>query len=175
VLNFGLNMRGQIETREFAIEDYDLAIELWKRVEGLEIAEGDDREGVAQFLARNPGLSRVATDGTTIVGVALCGHDGRRGHIYHLAVEHAYQGHGLGKRLLDESLADLRRIGIKRVIIMVADDNPRGREFWKRSGYEEIPGAMAMGIDLYYQPKLPGVTDPESWDVRGGQRGTGGN
>ena len=58
------------------------------------------------------------------------------------------RGRGLGKRLLDESLADLRRIGIKRVIIMVADDNPSGREFWKRSGYEEIPGAMAMGIDL---------------------------
>ena len=148
MLNFGPNMRGQLETREFAIEDYDAAIELWQRVEGLEIAEGDDREGVAQFLARNPGLSRVATDGTTIVGVALCGHDGRRGHIYHLAVDPAYRGGGLGKRLLDESLGDLRRIGIKRVIIMVADDNPSGREFWKRSGYEEIPGAMAMGIDL---------------------------
>ena len=148
MLSFGPNMRGQIETREFAIEDYDAAIELWQRVEGLEIAEGDDREGVAQFLARNPGLSRVATDGSAIVGVVLCGHDGRRGHIYHLAVDPAYQGRGLGKRLLNESLEDLRRAGVKRVIIMVADDNPRGREFWKRSGYEEIPGAMAMGIDL---------------------------
>jgi ribosomal protein S18 acetylase RimI-like enzyme len=137
-----------IEIREFSINDYDAAIELWQRVEGLEIAEGDDREGVAQFLARNPGLSRVASDGSAIVGVALCGHDGRRGHIYHLAVDPAYRGRGLGKRLLDESLADLRRIGIKRVIIMVADDNSSGREFWKRSGYEEISGAIAMGTDL---------------------------
>jgi ribosomal protein S18 acetylase RimI-like enzyme len=141
-------MSGKIEIREFSINDYDAAIELWQRVEGLEIAEGDDREGVAQFLARNQGLSRVATDGSAIVGVALCGHDGRRGHIYHLAVDPAYQGRGLGKRLLDESLADLRRTGVKRVIIMVADDNKRGREFWKRSGYEEISGAITMGIDL---------------------------
>ena len=141
-------MSGKIEIREFSINDYDAAIELWQRVEGLEIAEGDDREGMAQFLARNPGLSRVATDGSALVGVALCGHDGRRGHIYHLAVDPAYQGHGLGKRLMDESLADLRRTGVKRVIIMVADDNPSGRQFWKRSGYEEISGAIAMGIDL---------------------------
>jgi ribosomal protein S18 acetylase RimI-like enzyme len=148
VLNFDRNMRGKIETREFAIEDYDAALELWQRVEGLEIAEGDDREGVAQFLARNPGLSRVATDGSAVVGVALCGHDGRRGHIYHLAVDPAYQGRGLGKRLLDECLGGLRRAGLKRVIIMVADDNRQGGEFWKRSGYEEIPGAIAMGIDL---------------------------
>ena len=141
-------MSGKIEIREFSINDYDSAIELWQRVQGLEIAEGDDRESVAQFLARNPGLSRVATDGSTVVGVALCGHDGRRGHIYHLAVDPAYQGRGLGKRLLDESLADLRRTGVKRVIIMVADDNKSGRQFWKRSGYEEISGAIAMGIDL---------------------------
>ena len=141
-------MSGKIEIREFSIEDYDAALELWQRVEGLEIAEGDDKEGVAQFLARNPGLSRVATDGLAIMGVALCGHDGRRGHIYHVAVDPAYQGRGLGKRLLDECLDGLRRTGLKRVIIMVADDNPSGREFWKRSGYEEISGAITMGIDL---------------------------
>ena len=141
-------MNGKIEIREFSINDYDAVIELWQRVEGLEIAEGDDRDGVAQFLARNPGLSRVATDGSAIVGVVLCGHDGRRGHIYHLAVDPAYQGRGLGKRLLDESLAGLRRTGVKRVIIMVAEDNPSGRQFWKRSGYEEISGAISMGIDL---------------------------
>jgi ribosomal protein S18 acetylase RimI-like enzyme len=141
-------MSDKIDTREFFIDDYDAAVELWKRVEGLEIAEGDDRESVGQFLERNPGLSRVATDGSAVVGVALCGHDGRRGHIYHLAVDPAYQGRGLGKRLLNESLEDLRRAEVKRVIIMVADDNPRGREFWKRFGYEEISGAIAMGIDL---------------------------
>ena len=141
-------MSGNIDTREFSIDDYDAAVELWKRVEGVEIAEGDDRESVAQFLARNPGLSRVATDASRTVGVALCGHDGRRGHIYHLAVDPAYQGRGLGKRLLDECLAGLRRAGVKRVIILVADDNPRGRGFWRRCGWEDIPGAISMGIDL---------------------------
>jgi len=141
-------MIGNIDTREFTINNYDAAVELWQRVEGLEIAEGDDKESVAQFLARNPGLSRVATDRSGTVGVALCGHDGRRGHIYHLAVDPTYRRRGLGKRLLDECLEGLRGAGVKRVIIMVADDNPRGREFWKRCGWEEIPGAIAMGIDL---------------------------
>jgi ribosomal protein S18 acetylase RimI-like enzyme len=141
-------MSGKIHTREFSISDYDGALQVWQRVEGLEIAEGDDREGVAQFLARNPELSRVAVDGTAIVGVALCGHDGRRGHIYHLAVDPVYQGRGLGKRLLDECLDGLRRAGMQRVIILVAHDNQRGAEFWKHGGWEEIPGAAPMGIDL---------------------------
>ncbi|PYI47448.1 MAG: GNAT family N-acetyltransferase [Verrucomicrobia bacterium] len=141
-------MSGKIDTREFSITDHDAAVEIWQRVEGIEIAEGDDRKGIAEFLARNPRLSRVAMDGSAIVGVALCGHDGRRGHIYHLAVDPAYQGRGLGKRLLDECLDGLRRVGTQRVIILVASDNQRGSAFWKHRGWEEIPGAVPMGIDV---------------------------
>jgi len=139
---------GNIDTREFSIADYDAAAALWQRVEGVEIAEGDTKEQVAQFLARNPGLSRVAVSASTIVGVALCGHDGRRGHIYHLAVDPAERGRGIGKRLVDECLAGLRRAGLRRTIILVANDNARGRDFWRRHGWEELPNAMAMGIDL---------------------------
>jgi ribosomal protein S18 acetylase RimI-like enzyme len=139
---------GEITTREFLIDDYETAVGLWKRVEGVEIAEGDDPEGVAQFLARNRGLSRVAIDGFKIVGIAFCGQDGRRGYIYHLAVDPNYQGRGLGKRLVDECLEGLRRLGLKRASIMVATDNPRGREFWSKYGWEELEGAIGMGIDL---------------------------
>src|SRR5215469_16757852 len=141
-------MTGEIITREFSRDDYDAALQLWQRVEGLEVAEGDDREGVAQFLARNAGLSRVATEGRTIVGVVLCGHDGRRGHIYHLAVDPAFRRYGLGKRLVQECLDRLRRASIVRAIILVADYNLGGAEFWKRAGWEDIPGAVPMGIDV---------------------------
>jgi ribosomal protein S18 acetylase RimI-like enzyme len=144
----GYNMSGKIDTREFSIGDYDAAVHIWQRVEGVEIAEGDDRKGIAKFLARNPGLSRVAIDGPAVVGVALCGHDGRRGHIYHLAVDPNYHGRGLGKRLLGECLDGLRSARVQRVIILVADDNQRGAAFWKHTGWEEIPGAVPMGIDV---------------------------
>jgi hypothetical protein len=35
-------MGGNIGRREFSIKDYDAAVALWQRVEGLEIAKGDD-------------------------------------------------------------------------------------------------------------------------------------
>ena len=141
-------MKDTIHTREFSINDYDAVVELWKRVEGLEIAEGDDKESIVRFLTRNPGLSRLATDGSAIVGVSLCGHDGRRGHIYHLAVDPRVQGVGLGKRLVQECFSGLRDAGIQRAIILVANDNPRGREFWRRCDWEELSGALAMGKDV---------------------------
>jgi ribosomal protein S18 acetylase RimI-like enzyme len=141
-------MSNKICTREFLIDDYEGALRLWQRVEGLEVAEGDDREGVAQFVMRNPGLSRVAIDGSAVVGVAMCGHDGRRGHIYHLAVDPAYRRYGLGRRLVKECLDGLRQAGMVRAIILVADYNLGGAKFWKRSGWEDIPGAVPMGIDV---------------------------
>lgn len=151
-------MSNGIQTREFVMDDYDAAVELWKRAEGIEIAEGDDRESVSRFLKRNPELSRVAIDGSAVVGVSLCGHDGRRGHIYHLTVDPKYRGLGLGKRLVQECFDRLRELAIKRAIILVANDNSRGRQFWLGCGWEELPGALAMGKDVSPE-KRGGGTD----------------
>jgi ribosomal protein S18 acetylase RimI-like enzyme len=137
-----------IVTRAFEIGDYEAAIELWKKVEGLDLAEGDDRETIRQFLTRNPGLSRIATDGSRTIGAVLCGHDGRRAYVYHLAVDPAFHGTGVGRRLIEECLAGLKRAGLQRVNLLVAHDNLRGREFWKRCGWEELDGALAMGRDV---------------------------
>ena len=128
--------------------DYDRAVALWREVDGVEICEGDSRDEIAGYLDRNPGLSRVAEENGTIVGAALCGHDGRRGWIYHLAVATAYRGKGAGKLLLDDCVRGLRAAGLKRAIILVAGDNPAGHEFWLRNGWEDIAGAIPMTKEI---------------------------
>jgi len=137
-----------VTTRAFVMSDYDDAIALWAGVEGVEICEGDSREEIAEYLRRNPGLSHVAAVDDQIVGVALCGHDGRRGWIYHLAVAPTYRRKQVGKLLLDACVNGLRAAGLKRAIILVAGDNPGGHEFWLRNGRENIDGAIAMTREL---------------------------
>lgn len=137
-----------ISTREFVIDDYDEAVAVWNLAEGVEVAEGDSKEEIRAYLLRNPGLSRVAEDNGTIVGAVLCGHDGRRGLIYHLAVARAHHGKGIGKLLVQECVARLRAAGIVRALILVAGDNAGAHSFWLRVGWEDVPGAMLMGIDL---------------------------
>ena len=137
-----------VTTREFTIADYESAIALWESVEGVEICEGDSREEIAEYLKRNPGLSRVAEASGKIVGVALCGHDGRRGWIYHLAVAAEYRGRNIGRCVLDDCIEGFRKAGLKRAIILVAGDNPSGHAFWLRNGWEDITGAIAMTREI---------------------------
>ena len=137
-----------ISTREFVIDDYDKAVALWSLAEGVEVAEGDSKEEIRAYLLRNPGLSRIAEENGTIVGAVLCGHDGRRGLIYHLAVAPAYHGKGIGNLLVQECVTRLRAMGIVRALILVAGDNAGAHSFWLRIGWEDVAGAMLMGIDV---------------------------
>ena len=121
-----------VSIREFRIADFGQALAVWRMVEGVEVAEGDSEQEVKEYLLRNPGLSRVAVNGDMIVGAALCGYDGRRGLIYHLAVAPAYQGKGIGQRLLEECISGLRGVGITRALILVSGENAKGRSFWLR-------------------------------------------
>jgi len=141
-------MSSAVTTREFLIADYDEVIALWNTVDGIEICEGDSRDEIAGYFQRNPGLSRVAEIGGQIVGAALCGHDGRRGWIYHLAVAPAQRGRQVGKLLVEACVNGLRAAGLKRAILLVAGDNPSGHEFWLRNGWEDIDGAIAMTREL---------------------------
>jgi N-acetylglutamate synthase len=137
-----------LTAREFLMADYEGAIALWNDVEGVEISEGDAREEIAHYLKRNPRLSRVVEADGKIVGVALCGHDGRRGWIYHLAVAKTYRRQKVGKLLMEDCVRGLREAGLKRAIILVAGDNPAGHQFWLRNGWEDIDGAIAMTREL---------------------------
>jgi ribosomal protein S18 acetylase RimI-like enzyme len=141
-------MSAKIITRSFQISDYEAAVELWTSAEGVEVSEGDSKDEVAHYLRRNPDLSRVADDSGRLVGVAMCGDDGRRGYIYHLAVHPDYQQKGVARRLVAECLEGLRSRGLKRALILVSADNPSGQAFWERCGWESVPEVNVMGMDL---------------------------
>ena len=141
-------MPGRVTTREFVLGDYDRAVALWSKTDSVEICEGDSRDDVAEYLKRNPGLSRVAEADGEIVGAVMCGHDGRRGWIYHLAVAQEQRGRGVGKLLLDDCVRGLQEAGLKRAIILVEGNNAAGQKFWLREGWENIDGAIPMTREL---------------------------
>ena len=83
------------------IEDYQGVHDLWMTIKGFAIRSIDDsREGVERFLKRNPATSVVAEENGEIVGSILCGHDGRRGCLYHVCVREDCRMRGIGKSMV---------------------------------------------------------------------------
>jgi ribosomal protein S18 acetylase RimI-like enzyme len=130
--------------REMAVADYDAVITVWRAAEGVTLRGVDTRERIAEFLAANPGMSFVAVDGDTIVGAVLCGTDGRRGYLQHLAVAATHRRRGIGRSLAESCVEALRARGIDKCHLMVVSGNASAKMFWERLGWVERDDVILM-------------------------------
>ncbi len=124
-----------IEYAVMTIDHYDEALALWRLTEGIDITVSDSREGTSRYLARNPGMSFVALDGRQVVGTILCGHDGRRGCLTHLAVDGAHRRMGIGARLVRLAVDALVSEGLIGCNLFIYSGNAEGRAFWQSQGW----------------------------------------
>ena len=125
-----------MEIRVMKAEDYDKLYELWMTIKGFGIRSIDDsREGVARFLKRYPTTSMTAWDGDTLIGAILCGHDGRRGCLYHVCVHEDYRKNGIGKAMAVACMRALQEEKITKVSLIAFKSNELGNHFWKDAGW----------------------------------------
>ncbi len=141
-----------IDIAEMTVADYDEVFALWQEAEGLGLHpnECDSRKGVAMYLARNPGTCFVARDGERLIGAVLCGNDGRRGYLNHLAVAEAYRRRRIGTVLIHRCTDALKQMGIRRCNLFVFAANDAAVEFWRKLGwrcYDEF-GVKAMSLNI---------------------------
>ena len=122
--------------RPMTITDFDAVRALWASCEGVGLNDADRPEALSAYLERNPGMSFVAQRDDVIVGAVLCGHDGRRGYLNHLAVSPAHRHQGLAHDLVDNCLAALQKAGIGKCHLFIFNSNQDGRNFWRQIGWE---------------------------------------
>ena len=122
--------------RKMTIDDYDEVYSLWMSIKGFGIRSVDDsREGVNAFLKRNPLTSVVDVEDGKIVGAILCGHDGRRGCLYHVCVAEDYRMRGIGKAMVVFCMNALKKENINKVSLIAFTKNDIGNAFWKQIGW----------------------------------------
>lgn len=117
--------------------DLPEVIQFWQRMEGIGLSESDSYSALSFYLQRNPGLSWVARNrDRELIGAVLCGHDGRRGYLHHLAVALDWRRKGIGRALVERCLSSLRELKILKCNVFLFSHNPEGEAFWGVMGWK---------------------------------------
>ncbi len=135
-----------MEFRLMTIEDYEEAYSLWILCGNGLNDKDDSREGIEKYLKRNPATSFVAVCENKVVGVILCGHDGRRGIIQHACVSPDFRRLGIGSKLVSLAMEALKAEGINKVLLVAFKKNDGGNAFWEEEGF-------TLRDDLNYRNK----------------------
>ena len=141
---------GEIRLREFSFdEDYDQLLGLWQTIEiGMTVGRSDTPAEVRKKLERDPDLFLVAEASNKIIGSVIGGFDGRRGMVYHLAVQKEYRQQGVGALLLAEVEKRLRAKGCLRCYLLVVEDNIDAIQFYEKQGWTEMKTDKVFGKDF---------------------------
>ena len=125
----------RVDYGEFKIRDFQNVISLWKSCKGIGLSSADSKDRMEAYLRRNPGMSFIAKYQKEIVGAVLCGHDGRRGYLHHLAVHPTHRNQGIGRTLVQRCVTALRRGGIQKCHLFIFCNNIEGIQFWEKIGW----------------------------------------
>jgi ribosomal protein S18 acetylase RimI-like enzyme len=138
-----------MEIRKMIPEDYEGAYDLWTRVPGMNLNSLDNSyEGIARIIRKNPETCFVAVEREQIVGTILGGTDGRKGFVYHTAVDPAQQGKGIGTILINRVCENFKKEKITKIGLFVVLDNENGKQFWGKKGWKLRPDIVYLDRDL---------------------------
>jgi ribosomal protein S18 acetylase RimI-like enzyme len=139
-----------ISIREFNYpQDYEDARRLWEIAgPGIHVRGSDQPDEIQKKLQRDPDLFLVAEVDGTLAGTVIGGFDGRRGMIYHLAVNAGYRQQGIGGKLMDEVEKRLKAKGCLKSYLLVTIDNEEAMRFYEKRKWERMDTLYIYGKEL---------------------------
>lgn len=140
----------EILLREFHYpDDYPPTLDLWKNAgPGIHVRRSDEPEEIQKKLQRDPDLFLLAVADGRIVGSVIGGFDGRRGLIYHLAVESSLRHRGIGGLLMEEVEKRLKAKGCIKCYLLVTTENENAIRFYESRGWENMDTVFTFGKEL---------------------------
>ena len=129
-------------------DDYAAVIDLWRTAgPGINLRQSDEFIEIQKMVQHSPELFLVAELDGKIIGSVLGGFDGRRGMMYHLAVNCEFRNQGIASMLVDELEERMRSRGCLRWYLLVFPDNQEAIDFYENRGWERMP-LFAYGKNL---------------------------
>jgi ribosomal protein S18 acetylase RimI-like enzyme len=145
-----MKVNPEVKIREFSFpEDYAAVRSLWENAgPGIQLRQSDTPEEIHKKLMRDPDLFLVAELDGRMVGTVIGGFDGRRGLIYHLAVQASVREGGIGARLMDEVEKRMKGKGCIRSYLLVTKENEEAIRFYKKHGWSQMDSVLVFGKEI---------------------------
>lgn len=143
-------MSARVLVREFNFpDDHAAALKIWDAMEiGVQVGRSDTLEEIQKKLQRDPDLFLVAEINGLVVGTIIGGFDGRRGMIYHLAVQSDVRQQGIGSMLLKEVEKRLQAKGCKKCYLLVSAENTDAMKFYENQAWREMTEDRIFGKEF---------------------------
>lgn len=124
--------------RDFSIEDFADINELW-RLTGQGGAHRGDTTEIVEKTILNGGKLLVMIESVTkkIIGTSWVTNDHRRLYLHHFGILPEYQGKGLSKPLLVETMKFIKKTGLQ-VKLEVHRDNAKAANVYQKHGFKYL-------------------------------------
>ena len=122
--------------REFQKSDAQALVTILKLNKQYAYPEVEGSEAMLRVSRCPSALFFVAEENVSPVGFIKAVYDGSRAMILLLSVRPEFQGKGVGSRLLDAAILELRKRGAPSVSVTLTDDSAG---FWEKRGFKKLP------------------------------------
>jgi ribosomal protein S18 acetylase RimI-like enzyme len=112
-------------------------------------------------IARAAGVAIVASQADHVVGYAYGTLEERdwnmlldeHGALHDVFVDQAFRGRGVGRRLVEEAVAALQRLGAPRVVLSTMFSNEQAQRLFRRCGFRPTMIEMTRDAETVTSPK----------------------
>ncbi len=132
--------------RRYRDGDRDALVELWRSVFPDDPPHNEPAAMLDAKLAVDD-LVFVAETAGRLDGACMAGYDGHRGWLYAVAVRPDARRRGLGRNLVEATLAALRERGCIKVNLQIRADNAAVESFYRALGFA-TEARISMGRHL---------------------------
>ncbi len=125
--------KNKISLRNYTPEDFDEVMNLWK-LTGMGGAERNDDNEVIMRTLKAGGKLILMIKKNKIIGTVWLTHDNRRTFLHHFGIHPDFQGQGLSKILMDETLKEIKKTGFQ-VKLEVHKENLKALSLYRKYGF----------------------------------------
>jgi [ribosomal protein S18]-alanine N-acetyltransferase len=132
------DISGNFIIREYRTGDFEGISHLWKITNMASQKRGDDEKTIEDTIRLGGSLKILEEKNTgRISGTSWMTFDGRRIHLHHFGILPEFQGHGLSKILIRESLNFVKAKGYQVKLEVHKSNNP-AVNLYKKSGFQSL-------------------------------------